>query len=164
MSCNCSNNPCSCANANCACPPDYSIDPATISCPGGSVCEDTILTSCVFTTQYLTCSQVAAGSSLDTTLAAMDAKICQCGSCSGQTAQQSPNLLNMSNFYVDSLNTVPGNGSVVNPFWTLELAYAKVIGTGTVNSPQFPNVTIHVLSGVGYSTAQNIYSKYFLEL
>ena len=156
MSCNCSNNPCSCANANCGCPPDYSIDPATISCSNSSDCEDTLTTDCVFTTQYLTCAQLPIGISLSSTLAAMDAKICQCGSCSGQTSQ-SPNLLNLSNFYVDSLNTVLGNGSVINPFQTIDQAITKVIGTGTRSAPQFTNATVHVMAGQGYTTSQNIY-------
>lgn len=156
MSCNCSNNPCSCANTNCACPPDYSIDPATIACPGGSTCEDTITTTCTFTTQYLSCSQIPIGSSLDVALLALDAKICQCGSCSGQT-QITTALSVLSNFYVDSLNTQPGDGTVINPFQSIDLAYTKVIGTGSVLAPQFPFTTVHVAAGHGYSTAQNIY-------
>ena len=58
-------------------------------------------------------------------------------------------------FYVDSNNPNDGNGSVVNPFKTLDLAYDAVIGTGTPNNPDFDDITIDVAGGV-YSTALNL--------
>jgi len=156
MSCNCSSNPCSCPNANCSCPANFSINPATIACPNGSQCTDTMYATCVFTNQYLTCSAQPAGTDLNTVLQAMDAKICACGSCSGQT-QVSPGLTGMSDYYVDSSNSVLGDGSVVNPFQTIEQAYNKIIGSGTVSSPQRPNKNVFVAKGVGYSVSLNIY-------
>ena len=149
MACNCNSNPCSCANANCACPPDYSFNPATLICQG-TTCEDTLPTACIFTSSYLNCVKTNAGTSLDVVLQAMDAKICACGSCSGTT------FPTLAVYYVDSNNPALGDGSVINPFQTIDLAYAKVIGTGTVNSPNHPGVTIQVAAGT-YTTGQNIY-------
>jgi hypothetical protein len=60
-------------------------------------------------------------------------------------------------FYVNSNNTVNGNGSISNPFKTIDLAYAAIIGNGTINAPQNPNVTVLVAAGQ-YTTAQNIYT------
>ena len=59
-------------------------------------------------------------------------------------------------FYVDGNNTVNGDGSVTNPFKTIALAYAKVLGTGTPDNPQIQNVAISV-SAYNYTTSQNIY-------
>lgn len=155
MSCNCSSRPCSCPSANCSCPPDYVVNPATLSCTG-TTCEDTLQTSCIFTDTYLSCSAQPAGSSLDDVLVAMDAKICECAGCSGNT-HISPNVDDLSAYWVDSSNIVPGDGSVTNPFWTMELAYNKIIGSGSVTTPDNPNITVHVMGGVGYTTALNIY-------
>jgi len=58
-------------------------------------------------------------------------------------------------FYVDTNNPNDGDGSVVNPFRTLDLAYNAVIGNGTPNNPDFDDITIDVASGV-YSTALNL--------
>jgi len=149
--CNCNNNPCSCANANCACPPDYTFQPATLSCQG-TTCEDTLQTQCIFLSSYLACSKVPIGATLDTVLQAMDTKICQCGSCSGNT------FVSLPLFYVDSENTVNGDGSVGNPFKTLDLAYTAVIGTGSINAPQFTNANIFVMGGT-YTTAINSYAS-----
>jgi hypothetical protein len=187
----CRNNPCTCASVNCACPPNYSVTPVVTSCPSGTTCEDTILTSCVFTTQYLSCSKVPAGTNLDITLATLDAKLCQCGSCSGSTIAvntsnatydgtglpcigvSSGTTLNtvlsdidtklcslvkeLQVYYVDGNNTVAGDGSVINPFKTLEQAYNKIIGTGSVVNPQNSNVGVSV-AAAQYTTSQNIYT------
>lgn len=155
MACNCSNNPCSCPGANCACPPSYVVNPATLTCVG-TTCEDTLQTNCIFTDNYLSCSGVAAGSTLSVALAAMDAMICECAGCSGNT-HISPNIDDMSTYWVDSSNTVAGDGSVTNPFWTLELAYNKIIGSGTTAVPDNSDITVMVMPGVGYTTSQNIY-------
>jgi len=149
MSCNCNNNPCSCANANCACPPDYVVNPATLTCEG-TTCEDTIGTNCIFLSSALTCAQVPASTDLMTTLIAMDAKICQCGSCSGTTTQPT------TNYYVDSSVAVTGTGSIISPFKTLEEAYDKMVGSGTAFAPENTNITIFVFAGTGYSTTRNI--------
>lgn len=153
--CNCTNRcggvPCGCPNANCACPPDYSIAPATISCPDGTPCEDTLATQCIYTSSALTCINKPAGTDLNTILLAMDTKICQCGSCSGGTVVDV-----MSEFWVNSLNPITGDGSAINPFQTLDEAYNKIIGSGTVTAPDNPNVTVKVLGGT-YATDINIY-------
>lgn len=157
MSCNqCYKTSCSCPNSNCACPPDYSVNPATISCPDGTICEDTISTQCIFTASYLSCTKTAAGLPLDEVLQAMDQKICECGSCSGTTLI-TPSIASLSDYYVDSLNTITGDGSVINPFQTIEEAHNKIIGAGTRTNPDNPNVTVHVAEGVGYTTNINIY-------
>ena len=150
MSCNtCSPRPCSCPNVNCGCPPDYSFNPATLTCQG-TTCESTLPTSCIFSSAYLSCVKLETNTDLQTILNAMDAKICQCGSCSGNTFQPLPL------FYVDSNNTISGDGSVGNPFKTIELAYTAVIGSGTINSPENANATVYVMGGE-YTTTQNIY-------
>ncbi len=151
MSCSrCQHRPCSCPNANCGCPPDYSFNPATLTCEGGTPCENTMQTACIFSTIYLSCTRQAIGTDLQTILTAMDAKICQCGSCSGGTGPI------MSEYYVNSLNTVTGDGSAINPFQTMEEAYNKIIGAGTVSNPDNPFVTVKVLGGT-YTTELNIY-------
>ncbi len=149
MACNCSNNPCSCANANCACPPDFTVDPATLTCQG-TTCEDTISTQCIFSSGALPCVSLPSGTDLATVLLALDTKICQTVSPSGNTFQ--PLIL----FYVDSNNTGSGDGSVGNPYKTIDLAYAAVIGSGTAASPTHAGAQIFVFSGT-YSTALNIY-------
>jgi len=151
--CNCQNNNYNynngCANANCSCPPNYCVNPATIPCQG-TICEDAIQTPCVFSTAYLSCTKLPANTDLQTILSTMDAKICQCGSCSGAT--YNPLYL----FYVDSNNSNNGDGSVANPFKTIDLAYNAVLGSGTTSSPQHANAGIYVMAG-SYSTAANIY-------
>lgn len=59
-------------------------------------------------------------------------------------------------FYVDGNNAVIGDGSITNPFKTLELAYNKVLGTGTPDNPQYQNVLISVNANT-YNTALNLY-------
>ena len=139
--CNCSSNPCSCANANCSCPPDYSIAPAKLNCQG-TPCDDTLPTSCIFTSSYLSCTNQQIGTDLQTVLNAMDTKICQCVSCSGNT--------DIPLYYVDSNNPNNGDGSVVNPFKSLDLAKAAIIAVSATN------ITVQVASGT-YTTSQNIY-------
>ena len=148
MSCNtCQNRPCNCPDANCSCPPDYSFNPATLTCQG-TTCESTLPTSCIFSTSALNCIKTPINTDLQTILTAMDTKICQCGSCSGNT--------DLPLFYVDSNNIVNGDGSVGNPFKTIDLCYTAIIGSGTIDSPDFPSATIYVMGGQ-YSTGANIY-------
>ncbi len=149
MSCNCNANPCSCASANCACPPDYSVAPATLTCQG-TTCVDTLNTQCIFTDTALSCINKASGTDLSTVLVAMDAKICQCGSCSGSTYQP------IELFYVDSHNPNNGDGSIANPYKTIDLVYAAVIGSGSASAPTNVNAKIVVFAG-DYDTALNIY-------
>lgn len=61
-------------------------------------------------------------------------------------------------FYVDGNNSVDGEGSVVNPYRTLELAYSAVVGNGDRANPDNPNVTIEVQGG-SYTTGQNLLIK-----
>lgn len=149
MSCNCSSNPCSCANANCACPPDYSVAPATLTCQG-TTCEDTIETQCIYTSTDMECAQIPANSSLDDVLQAFDTLLCECGSCSGGTGAATPL------YYVDSRSIYTGTGAINKPFQTLEEAYQKIIGSGTVNAPDNAGAVVEVLGG-NYTTEQNIY-------
>jgi len=149
MSCSrCHQNNCSCPNVNCGCPPNYAFDPATNTCQG-TTCEATLPTACIFSTTYLDCVKLAVNTDLQTVLSAMDAKICECGSCSGGTQP-------LPLFYVDSNNTETGDGSVGNPYKTIDLVCTAVVGTGTTASPEFTNATVYVMGGT-YSTAQNIY-------
>lgn len=59
-------------------------------------------------------------------------------------------------YYVDGNNTSSGDGSVTNPFQTLDQAYTKALGTGTTANPQFQDVTIEV-AAAQYTTAINIW-------
>lgn len=59
-------------------------------------------------------------------------------------------------FYVDGNNTADGDGSILNPYRTLDLVYARVIGAGTNLNPDFPNVNIKV-AAANYSTALNLW-------
>lgn len=150
MSCNCNNRPCTCANANCACPPDYTFQPATLTCVNPVTCDETLSTQCIYTSSIMNCAQIAAGATLDSVLTKFDQLLCMCGSCSGGTGQN-----NLKLYYVDSHNTTNGDGSITNPFKTIDLAYNAVIGSGTVDNPQNP-AGIYVFWG-SYTTSQNIY-------
>jgi len=149
--CNCNTRPCSCPNTNCGCPPNYSFNPALNTCQG-TPCQDTLPTACIFSSAYLSCTNLPTNTDLQTILTAMDAKICQCGSCSGTTS----GTTDLPLFYVDSHNTVNGDGSIINPFKTIDLAYNKIIGSGSTSSPAYPNA-IAVVFGGNYTTSQNIY-------
>lgn len=59
-------------------------------------------------------------------------------------------------FYVDGNNSETGDGSILSPFQTLELAYNKVLGSGTVDAPEYENVAI-IVAAAEYNTDQNIY-------
>lgn len=61
-------------------------------------------------------------------------------------------------FYVDGNNANDGDGSILNPFRTLDIAYDAVVGTGTSKIPQFGNLTIDVAGyeGINYSTNKNL--------
>lgn len=64
-------------------------------------------------------------------------------------------LINTSDlmvYYVDANNAVDGDGSVTNPYRTLNLAVDAVIGGGSYANPDNPDVTIFVQGGT-YSTA-----------
>lgn len=58
-------------------------------------------------------------------------------------------------FYVDGNNPVDGEGSILNPYRTLDLAHTAVIGSGTAASPENDNVTIQVQGGA-YTTGINL--------
>ena len=146
--CNCnstSTTSCGCPGANCNCPPDYSFDPAVLQCTG-TECEATLPTACIFSSDLLSCLSLSGGTDLQTILEAIDTRLC--AGTSGLTGLQL--------YYVDSNNTVSGDGSVTNPFKTLEQARTKIIGTGTAAAPQNTNVTVYVMGGV-YNTSMNIY-------
>lgn len=61
----------------------------------------------------------------------------------------------LKTFYVDSNNPNNGDGSITNPFKTLDLALNKIIGSGNRNSPQYANMGVKVFSG-SYSTSENL--------
>lgn len=59
-------------------------------------------------------------------------------------------------YYVDGNNLASGDGSILNPFQTLDLAIAKVIGAGTRDTPENDNITIKVFSSI-YATVDNMF-------
>lgn len=61
-------------------------------------------------------------------------------------------------FYVDGNNSETGDGSIINPFQTLEQARDAVIGSGTSSAPENEPITIEV-AGTSYSTNQNLAIK-----
>lgn len=67
-----------------------------------------------------------------------------------------PDFSALKVFYVDGNNIVDGDGSVLNPFRTLDLAINKVIGNGTRQNPIYPGVTIKVAS-YNYLTNNNLF-------
>ena len=58
-------------------------------------------------------------------------------------------------YYVDGNNDVTGDGSVVNPYQTVDLAVDAVIGSGSHASPENAGTTIFVQGGA-YTTACNL--------
>ena len=58
-------------------------------------------------------------------------------------------------YYVDGNNDVTGDGSVVNPYQTIDLAVNAVIGSGSHASPENAGTTIFVQGGA-YTTACNL--------
>ena len=61
-------------------------------------------------------------------------------------------------YYVDSNNSVDGDGSVLNPYKTLDLAHAAVIGSGSASNPENSDVSISVAKGA-YITDLNLVIK-----
>ena len=59
-------------------------------------------------------------------------------------------------FYVDGNNTNEGDGSILNPFQTIDQAYDVVKGAGNLFNPDFPDVTISI-AGADYSTGKNLW-------
>lgn len=59
-------------------------------------------------------------------------------------------------YYVDANNPEEGDGSVINPFQTMQLAIAAVIGTGNRTFPENPDIIIKVATQV-YSISENIF-------
>lgn len=61
-------------------------------------------------------------------------------------------------YYVDGNNPNPGDGSILNPFNTLDAAYNKVVGTGTAKVPQNTGITIKV-AAYNYTTNLNLFAS-----
>jgi hypothetical protein len=61
-------------------------------------------------------------------------------------------------FYVDGNNSVTGDGSILNPFKTIDSARAAVIGSGTTSAPDVEGATINVAGydGANYQTSNNL--------
>lgn len=59
-------------------------------------------------------------------------------------------------YYVDGNNSSIGDGSITNPFKSIEQAYNKSKGTGTAENPQFQNVGI-IVAACQYFTSINIW-------
>lgn len=59
--------------------------------------------------------------------------------------------------YVDASNTENGEGSPLNPFRSLETAIHYIIGSGTNETPEFPDVkSVEVLTGT-YQVSRNLF-------
>lgn len=61
----------------------------------------------------------------------------------------------LKTFYVDRNNPVNGDGSVINPFKSLDLVRAKIIGTGSLENPQYNGYGVKVFAGA-YTTLSNL--------
>lgn len=59
-------------------------------------------------------------------------------------------------YYVDGNNPNPGDGSILNPFKTLDSAYNKVVGTGTPKAPENTGIAIEVAAS-NYTTSLNLF-------
>jgi len=59
-------------------------------------------------------------------------------------------------FYVDGNNTKPGDGSILNPFKTIDLAIDKIIGSGTRVSPEYTNIKVEVAT-FEYTVTTNLF-------
>lgn len=61
-------------------------------------------------------------------------------------------------YYVDGNNPNPGDGSILNPFKTLDSAYNKVVGTGTPKAPENTGIAIEVAAS-NYTTSLNLFAS-----
>lgn len=64
----------------------------------------------------------------------------------------------LKTYYVDGNNPNTGDGSILNPFQTLDAAYNKLVGSGTPKAPENPGITIEVAADT-YTTALNLFAS-----
>lgn len=60
-------------------------------------------------------------------------------------------------FYVDGNNPDVGDGSILNPFQTIDLAFDTVCGSGTRGNPEYDGVAISIAGYDNYTTTCNLW-------